>query len=1098
MGQWEIYTTGGGLLLTDAFNFVAAFTSGPGYDALITAGITIGIIGLAWRLLWGEGIRDLFKWFVLIPILGVFFLGVRSSVVIFDRTQADHPVAIVDNIPWGIAAIGNITSSLGHDVTAIMEPLLSTPQDLGYQKSGMFFGAGLMAQSTRWRTTSSVFRSTLDHYMKRCVLDAANIGLTDIDELTTSTELVQMLGDSAPNALAFYNEFTGQSVTCSQGVSELLSEMDEYLDQVLIAEANSLFADNQYQSSLQKVNRLTGSMDGMLDLVTTSAATSRNMLAQSILIQALDDAAQGYIADTGNAAAMQHYQTARADRQTVSSYGAQAAQARKWVPMLKVTMEFVYYCFFPIAVFLMFTPMAFTVLKSYATGFVWLASWEPINAILHAIVIRRSAAYYREAGFATDSDGTAQFAMTFANHIGIRAVETDIAFLAGSLIAMVPFLAFALMYGAQKLASASTAMTNVAQSSAIETGREMATGNHSLSNVSMNNYNANKMNTSSAIDTGRHTEVMASGASRTVNANGTTTYATGTAGSNFLMGASVTSSLRQSAQASYQEAQTSVQSARAEESQSYERAHNTYSEMFDRSSYSGSLTDSGGRSYTEDQRNTVSAAKERVERLAEEHGLSSGLALSAGLGASWKVVNASGNLNAATQERYQRALNSAESSGLRDELSKVEAFRRDSGWQTSDEAQFGESWGDRNLINEANSARHTRALAEDSLRRAEQTQSSMASSDATVNASYGNMLQHYATNVKGMSEHEMLRVLNPQTPEAHAEAAQLTDSFVSDLVSGNLGNLTSTNTPHTEGLGVVALGVGGTRSSYNTSRENISSDPVTNNTTVGSTFGAVGERNTAIERERAQAERERTGRTVTTEGVVTNQIANNRSSLEDNSVVEQFIKESIDTWAATGGAAYDYFTSDASHIPTPLTATERDHVIRTIIGEAAAEGSEGWAAVAHVVQNRMLDSRWASDATGVVKDPREFSAWNSDSSGNSLPHTARPDSEIYQNVGRVVDQVFSGQTSDPTYGAVNYYSPSGMQALVNSGYQTNLIPTWWDEVNSNREAPVVQIGGHIFGGQSNHVPSNQTGMESLEARGLGTKGLPAPHRRMGG
>ena len=488
MGQFEIYTTGGGLLLQDAFNFVAAFTSGPGYQGLITTGITISVIAFAWRLLWGEGIRDVFKWFILVPILGVLFLGSRASVVIIDRTQADHPIAIVDNIPWGIAAVGNVTSSLGHDITAIMEPLLSTPQDLGYQKSGMFFGAGLMAQSTRWRTTNSVFRSTLDHYMKRCVLDAANIGLTDIDDLTTSTELIQTLSDHSPNALAFYNEFTGQSVTCSQGVSALLSELDEYLDQVLIAQANSLYADNRYQSSLQKVNSLTGSMDGMLNLVSTSAATSRNMLAQSILIQALDDAAVGYIADTGNAAAMQHYQTARADRQTVSSYAAQAAQARKWVPMLKVTLEFVYYCFFPIAVFLMFTPMAWTVLKSYATGFVWLASWEPINAILHAILIRRSASYYREAGFGTNDEGLVQFAVTFSNHLGIRSVEHDIAFLAGSLMAMVPFLAFALMYGAQKLASASTAMTNVAQSSAIETGREMATGNHSLANVSMNNF----------------------------------------------------------------------------------------------------------------------------------------------------------------------------------------------------------------------------------------------------------------------------------------------------------------------------------------------------------------------------------------------------------------------------------------------------------------------------------------------------------------------------------------------------------------------------------------------------------------------------------
>jgi len=100
--QLEIYTTGGGHFLVDAFNFIAAFTGSPGYDALLTVAVTTSVIYFALKLMWGEGLKDISKWFLLVIAIGGLFIGSKASVVIFDRTKSDFPIGIVDNVPYGM------------------------------------------------------------------------------------------------------------------------------------------------------------------------------------------------------------------------------------------------------------------------------------------------------------------------------------------------------------------------------------------------------------------------------------------------------------------------------------------------------------------------------------------------------------------------------------------------------------------------------------------------------------------------------------------------------------------------------------------------------------------------------------------------------------------------------------------------------------------------------------------------------------------------------------------------------------------------------------------------------------------------------------
>ncbi|MFT4014884.1 MAG: hypothetical protein QM682_16140 [Paracoccus sp. (in: a-proteobacteria)] len=59
----------------------------------------------------------------------------------------------------------------------------------------------------------------------------------------------------------------------------------------------------------------------------------------------------------------------------------------------------------------------------------------------------------------------------------------------------------------------------------------------------------------------------------------------------------------------------------------------------------------------------------------------------------------------------------------------------------------------------------------------------------------------------------------------------------------------------------------------------------------------------------------------------------------------------------------------------------------------------------------------------------------------------------------------AGLVPDFTEGATHGYSPAGMRALVDAGYQKNLIPSWLGRESAGRDAPPARIGGHVFTGQ---------------------------------
>lgn len=121
----------------------------------------------------------------------------------------------------------------------------------------------------------------------------------------------------------------------------------------------------------------------------------------------------------------------------------------------------------------------------------------------------------------------------------------------------------------------------------------------------------------------------------------------------------------------------------------------------------------------------------------------------------------------------------------------------------------------------------------------------------------------------------------------------------------------------------------------------------------------------------------------------------------------------------------------------------------TAWGEARSEGEDGMRAVAHVMVNRVGD-RFGNDLETVIRAPWQFSAWNAGDPNRPLVQNPEryarggENKTTWETAQQVAREVLSGQSVDPTNGALFYH--------------TRAISPWWSHYGEGRQV----IGAHVF------------------------------------
>lgn len=116
----------------------------------------------------------------------------------------------------------------------------------------------------------------------------------------------------------------------------------------------------------------------------------------------------------------------------------------------------------------------------------------------------------------------------------------------------------------------------------------------------------------------------------------------------------------------------------------------------------------------------------------------------------------------------------------------------------------------------------------------------------------------------------------------------------------------------------------------------------------------------------------------------------------------------------------------------------------TAWGEARGEGEDGMRAVAHVMVNR-VGSRFGENLETVIMTPYQFSVWNRGDPNRRLvsnPERYATDGvaqETWEQAQRIAREVLSGQSIDPTGGALFYHTRAVRPAWARRGVGRQVI-----------------------------------------------------------
>jgi len=142
------------------------------------------------------------------------------------------------------------------------------------------------------------------------------------------------------------------------------------------------------------------------------------------------------------------------------------------------------------------------------------------------------------------------------------------------------------------------------------------------------------------------------------------------------------------------------------------------------------------------------------------------------------------------------------------------------------------------------------------------------------------------------------------------------------------------------------------------------------------------------------------------------------------------------------GAA-QIFEPQVAQAIEPPPFTEEELLARTAYGEARGEPEEGQPPPMHSILNRVKSGQYPGTVEAVVRQPRQFSAWNPEDPNREKMESAEED-PVFEKILELAVRSFRGKTKDPTGGATHYH-------------RSDISPRWAPGMETTRE-----IGAHRF------------------------------------
>ncbi|WP_105269277.1 conjugal transfer mating-pair stabilization protein TraG, partial [Escherichia sp. MOD1-EC6163] len=455
-----------------------------------------------------------------LKFIAVFIL-ITSVLVIPKRTvhiiDMTNPTLVlrVDNVPTGLSVPFRFITSIGGSLTKIYDSVFHTPDSVAYSKTGMLFGATLMANTTDVVAQNSDLATLLKEYVQQCVIG-------DI-MLSHKYSMAELMQSSDPYEIIFRRPSPLRGVIVPRGnsLAQAGFQTCEALANNVLKRELKVDTTKGGKTWDYYVNRFIGpraSADTLFGLMMADSygfyyqggRDASEILRQNVVMNAIKQGITTHTAASGNVASLVNMADQSSNSKMRLSWAASGGLAATFVPVMHTVLMAMLVGMFPIIILLAtIHGLTLPVLKGYVFSLVYLQSWPPLYAILN----------YAMAFYLKGETKGMNFSLSNLNTI--QQTHSDIGLMAAWLSNSIPFIAAGLVFGLWRVVSqAGNYLGSSINSTASSAASQAADGTWAFNNMQMENVSGFKWDTNQSVRDGQMLTQHASGATTIKTAGG--------------------------------------------------------------------------------------------------------------------------------------------------------------------------------------------------------------------------------------------------------------------------------------------------------------------------------------------------------------------------------------------------------------------------------------------------------------------------------------------------------------------------------------------------------------------------------------------------
>lgn len=506
----NFYAYWNGAQVADLWTTLALITGTDDYRSLLLCVALFGLIcaaaGAAVRYRGG----DLIVWIAAMVFIFSAAFVPRVNIAVRDVRSAN--VQVVQNIPLGIGWPASVISRASYWLTESFETAFGDVDAARYTRFGVAFPQRVVTTMLSVKPITADGKMSLTNFTERCIVPEILENSVKRQELLNAPDINALISTKDwvnPARRVFMNN---KVLTCTEAAEELKKTLEKTeipaLESRLRLKLNVDFKDSVNAALSTAIPQAESLMLGV-------SRTMAESLRQSLMMSAIPDTTMTFAAKAGQAPLSAGVAIARSQGNLASeiNYRTLSEMARSALPKLRNILEFTVIGLWPMVFLMMLGTGAggAMVCRAYFTLLISVSLWAPITAIINYLTLHLDMEPMNQ--LVNSAGGVTLAAATMIRDAGATSQA-----MAGSLLWLVPVLAYAVAKGSDMALTAMTSSVLAPASSAAQAqGSQLAmgnvsAGNASLNNASLNNVSGNKTDTSSSwADPNTHKVELAQG-----------------------------------------------------------------------------------------------------------------------------------------------------------------------------------------------------------------------------------------------------------------------------------------------------------------------------------------------------------------------------------------------------------------------------------------------------------------------------------------------------------------------------------------------------------------------------------------------------------